>query len=164
MKSEGPSRIANEFEGYLQLGMIEDASRLLADWRAMHEDSPDVAAARCQLASAKKEWHAAHTLALEFIGNHPSDSRAWFWIGYASRRAVSVRHAYSAMHPASGRFPEMPLIDYNFACYATIVEEFEEAKSALGRVFRSDVNWRMVALEDADLIGLRDWIKAWPTE
>jgi hypothetical protein len=49
------------------------------------------------------------------------------------------------------RYPGVPMITYNLACYACVLEEWSEAQRLLEKVFTMDARFKAMALEDPDL-------------
>ena len=54
--------------------------------------------------------------------------------------------------------PKVAMIAFNLACYASVTGRMEEAKERLRHAIDLDKDIRRLALDDADLKPLWDWI------
>jgi hypothetical protein len=58
----------------------------------------------------------------------------------------------------AGRKPEVAMIAFNLACYASVAGRMEEAKERLRHAIDLDKDIRGLAIDDEDLKPLWDWI------
>ncbi|MGV3531740.1 MAG: TPR end-of-group domain-containing protein [Chthoniobacteraceae bacterium] len=88
--------------------------------------------------------------------NDPDEAqRAVSW-AFATRRADSVEAAKRILLHALERHPAEAILHFNLACYAYQLGDMEGAKERLAEAFKTDPDWRMLALEDEDLRPLWD--------
>jgi Tfp pilus assembly protein PilF len=59
---------------------------------------------------------------------------------------------------AEPKFPNEAAVKYNLACYFCQTGDIQNAKDYLKKAFEVDSNWRLAALEDADLQPIWDSI------
>lgn len=52
------------------------------------------------------------------------------------------------------RFPEDALIKYNLGCYRAVAGRIADARLALAEAFHKDLELRITALDDPDLVGI----------
>jgi hypothetical protein len=64
-----------------------------------------------------------------------------------------VQEAWDTLLPIAEKFPHVPAVAYDLACYACRLGRLAEAREWLGRVFEgTDGNrWKLMALDDPDL-------------
>jgi hypothetical protein len=162
--AEGPSdeRLLSEAQGYYELNMLEDAAQVLSSVSPFGSKSVTALELRCAICAANRDWTGTLLAARDFVAWRPEAGRAWYWLGYSARRALSPSAAYEAMRPAAGRFNDNLVVDYNLACYAALSGHTEESRSLLANVFARDAQWLKMALKDEDLQSLRSWLAEVP--
>lgn len=147
-----------ESAGFRELNMAEDSAASLSRVPDHESGHPAVLLAWCETEAAREDWHAACRRARLLTSAAPTLASGWFWLGYALRRAESPSAAWRALRPVVGGFADNPVVDYNFACYACLDGQIEEAKTSLDRLIAAHPKWRECALRDEDLIAIRDWL------
>lgn len=147
-----------EAAGYRELDMPEDSAISLERIASHESRHPAVLLAWCETEAARENWRATRDRALALTAAAPRLAAGWFWLGYALRRAESPAAAWRALRPVVGDFADEPIVDYNFACYACLDGQLEQAKASLARLLASDRKWRQCALRDEDLAAIRDWL------
>ncbi len=143
--------------GYIGLGMFADARAELegiagAEWLA-----PVVRSTRVDLHLAAKEWKKAVTVASELARAHPEIENAWIGWAYALRELNLVSEARSALleaEPIHGK--TSAVLHYNLACYDSLLGALKSAQTRLKRAIRMDEQFKLAALEDPDLVALRE--------
>jgi tetratricopeptide (TPR) repeat protein len=146
--------------GWLELGNHSEAGEEISRISPEYREDPDVLEARWQVCAAGKSWDAALAAAQRLIEVAPDRVAAWLHLGYALRRSSkgSVQLAAEALRPAYDKFPDVPLVPYNLACYAAQLGQLEAAtdwlKSAIKRSEQPD-RIKKMALADEDLHALR---------
>jgi predicted Zn-dependent protease len=88
----------------------------------------------------------------------PDDIQWTISLAYATRQSNSIQAAKDVLLNAEPKFPKEPAIKYNLACYFCQTGDIKTAKKYLKKVFEIDSNWRLAALEDADLEPIWDSI------
>ena len=83
-----------------------------------------------------------------------------WWISLASalRRIESIEKAEAILLRAQAIHPEVAMIAFSLACYASVEGRMEEAKERLHHAINLDKDFRKLALDDEDLKPLWDWI------
>jgi tetratricopeptide (TPR) repeat protein len=81
----------------------------------------------------------------------PNDVQWTISLAYATRRADSIQAAKEVLLNAEPKFPKEAAIKYNLACYFCQMGEIQNAKNYLKKAIEIDLNWRVTALDDADL-------------
>ncbi|GEM_PF-622416 len=152
-------RHLKDASAYAELHMFGDAEQCLLGLPAHLQNTAAALLQWCELEAARHNWSATQTHASALTLHKPEISAGWFWLGYSTRRADSAEAAYSALKPAAGRFPEDPVVDYNFACYAALSGHESDSKEALARVLVAHPRYRHAALEDPDLSTHWTWLR-----
>ena len=105
-----------------------------------------------------KKWDMAAAVASHLIKVDPGTAGWWISLAYALRRTECVEKAEAILLRAQTIHPEVGMIAFNLACYASVAGRMEEAKERLRHAIELDKEARKLALEDEDLRPLWDWI------
>lgn len=143
-------------QGYLALGMAEDANRELDGIDPFCCHLPEVLAVRLAVYEHSHRWGLAETVAKRLTATAPDDPLWPISLAYATRRLRSVAAARAILLEAAKTHPEEPTIQYNLGCYACQLGELENARAHLRRAFTSEPKYREIALDDPDLQPLWD--------
>jgi tetratricopeptide (TPR) repeat protein len=118
--------------------------------------APEVLALRIAIYHGLQKWELMQELAKRLADFQPDTIQWTVSLAYATRRANSIEAAKEILLRAEPRFPREGIIKYNLACYYCQLGEIEHAKNHLKKAFEIDSDWRVAALEDADLKPLWD--------
>ena len=150
--------------GWLELGNPLEAGDEIARISEPFLEHPDVLEVRWQICAAGQSWEAGLAVAECLAGKAPERASGWLHRAYALRRVKQggLRQAWDALRPAHEKFPNVPTIPYNLACYAAQLDRLSEAwewlhkaMEAAGEVDRI----KRMALDDPDLKPLWDRIR-----
>ena len=152
--------------GWLELKNAVEAEAELANISAPCQIHPDVLEVRWQVCVARKDWAAALGVAERLIEHTPESATGWVHRAYALRRVPGggLEKAWEALLPTFSRFPKMPIIPYNLACYAAQFGRLDEAWEWLHKALEAGENIETVkrmALSDSDLKALWDRLRDW---
>ncbi len=146
-------------QGYVELGMFDDANAELEEIHPADHHLPAVLAVRVGICGGLKEW-ALMQVAAKKLANHDPDEVQWsISLAYATRRAESIAAAKVILLEAVERHPKEPMIHYNLACYECQLGDVEVAVARLQYVFQLEPRFRPMALEDEDLVAVWDSIR-----
>ena len=87
---------------------------------------------------------------------YPKAAGWWISLAYALRRTESIEKAEAILLRAQAIHPEVAMIAFTLACYASVEGRMEEAKERLRRVINLDKDFRKLALDNEDLKPLCD--------
>ena len=138
-------------QGYLELGMFQDANAELDRITPEVRHLPEVLEVRVKVYSAMRNWELMQVAVNALLRHDPANVQWIVWRAFATRRAESLEAAHSILLEAVERHPEVAIIHYNLACYECQLEELEVAKARLRYAIMLDGSFREVALEDEDL-------------
>jgi tetratricopeptide (TPR) repeat protein len=144
--------------GYVELGMFLEADTELDRIDPFNRAAPEVLALRIATYRGLQKWELMREIAKRLAEFQPNDIHWTISLAYATRRANSIQAAKEVLLNAEPRFPKEPAIKYNLACYFCQIGDIETAKGYLKKAFEIDLNWRVVALDDADLQPIWDSI------
>ena len=118
----------------------------------------EVLGARVNLYTAARKWDMAAAVASHLVKVDPETAGWWISLAYALRRTESIEKAEAILLRAQAIHPQVAMIAFNFACYASVTGRMVEAKERLRHAIELDKDVRKLALDDEDLRPLWDWI------
>ena len=147
-------------EGWLDLGLHEEARNEIVDLPARLAGHPHVLTLWWRIYAAIESWEEAFVAASKLVEVDPENPFGWIHRSYALHELKRTAEAAKLLTPALEKFPTEELVPYNLACYACQLGDLETArnmlKAAMTHGGRGDIKAR--ALEDADLVPLRSYI------
>jgi Flp pilus assembly protein TadD len=146
--------------GYLELGMLDDAAKVLDEIALEDKNRNEVLGARVVLYIAAKKWDMAAAIASHLVRVDPNNEAWWINLAYSVRRIEGVEKAEDILLRAQAIHPKVAIIAFNLACYASVTGRIEQAKARLRHAIDLDKEIRRLALGDEDLRPLWDWIGA----
>ena len=147
--------------GYFELGMLEEAELELC---SLPEELPWGKRRRALLLNIRQSlerWEdmrdLAHGLRMEF----PEDSEWWIADAYATRRFESIDAARKILLEGLVHHYENATIRYNLACYACKLGSPGECMDFLKEAVKREPNFKQLAVEDEDLLEVRQALLKW---
>jgi len=148
-------------EGWIELGNLNEARAELAQIPESERQHPEFLSVHWSLCAADQNWAEALHVAAQLVEAVPDEHAGWLHQAYALRRAPGggLQAAWDCLFPALKKFPKVPIIPYNLACYACQLDRKEQArellKSAMSTGKSSDAaHIKLIALQDSDLEAL----------
>ena len=149
--------------GWHELGCPADALLELDRISPAQQSHSDVLEIRWEVHAGRKDWEEALRYAELLVQQHPQRSSGWLHRAYALRRVPhgGLNLAWAALFPAHEKFPKVPLIAYNLACYAAQFGRLEESWDWLQKAIAVGDRDRIksMASSDSDLTALWDRIQ-----
>lgn len=146
-------------DGFLDLGMTDRARTELQALPAAWRDHPAARRLQLRLHLDRKEWADARDTARALRDAEPTAPEAWVMLAFATRRATGLGDAEAVLNEAARRFPSVPVIRFNLACYACQDGRLDDARRFLHQAFLLDRSFRDTAIEDEDLRPLWDEVE-----
>jgi tetratricopeptide (TPR) repeat protein len=146
----------NAAQGWLGLGDHRSAFDELECIDPLMQSHPDVLAVRCEIYTAAMNWPAVAAISWTLVKLIPDQPCGWIQRSFALHELKRTRQALDLLLPAAEKFPKVPAIPYNLACYCAQLGKLEDA----GRWLRSayEIGDRkeleLAALGDPDLAPL----------
>ena len=142
--------------GYFALEMFDEAERELM---ALPKEEPWDKNARMLLLAIRQEqenWSFAQDIARGLRLEFPYEADWWVSDAYATRRCDSIESAREILLKGLTLHEDSSIIRYNLACYACVLENLRECMEFLKEAVVEDEKYKLMALEDDDLKGVRE--------
>ncbi len=139
-------------EGWLELGDHLEADAELAQITPKLRIHPDVLELRWEVYAARKRWVRCIDLANALIRAVPERSSGYVKLSRALHAMGETEDAWDNLLTVVNDFPEDAEMAYDFACYACVLGDMEEAIESLNKAF--DLGGDPIkqrALEEPDL-------------
>lgn len=148
-------QLERQAEGYLELGMPQQAMDAIARLRSPSELSPHALflqgeALRCLLRHQEALVPLSRAAQAE-----PDNVHVWLAMGWCYKRIARVDLAIRALERALEAAPDDPLIHYNLACYHSLAGNKQRALQYLSRAFSFDPEYRALVEAEPDFDPLR---------
>ncbi len=142
-------------QGYLQLGMVDEAAAELRQIPVDERDGTDVLTLRVAVLQEQGRWRALRLAAAELVRRQPAEPASWITWAFATRRSRSVIEAEQILLEAEIRHPKEATIQFNLGCYACLRGDLGEAQRRVRRAIVLNSDFRAHAEVDPDLDALR---------
>jgi len=83
---------------------------------------------RCDIYTAVMKWPEVVAVAETLVKLVPDKPCGWVRRSYALHGLKRTQQAFDLLLPAARKFPEIPMIPYNLACYCAQLGKLEEAR------------------------------------
>jgi Flp pilus assembly protein TadD len=93
------------------------------------------------------------------LKRQPDDPDHWNDLAFSIRRKDSIKAARTLLLEALEKFPNDATTRYNLGCYACQLGDMEDAKKLVGDGIKMDSKFKLLALDDEDLVHLWDSFK-----
>ena len=125
----------NAAQGWLGLGDCQSALDELEFIDPVMRSHPDVLAVRCDIYTTAMNWPAVVAVAWTLVKLCPDRPSGWVRRSFALHGLKQTQQAFDLLLPAARKFPEIPMIPYNLACYCAQLGKLEEARRWLHRSY-----------------------------
>lgn len=142
-------------EGYLALGMHDDALAELDAALAQQPDSVEAVAARAFALLTTLRYVEAETGFKKLLALRPENVDGWIHLAYCRRRTQSLEAAVKALEQALRLRGDHPLANYNMACYRAVEGHHAEALRLLENAIRKDPTYARLAHEEEDFESMK---------
>lgn len=154
---------ARAAEGWLDLGVIDEAQIELEKLSPSAGFVPDVLDLHWRLRSARLDWEGSLSIAERVIALAPERANGWIHRSFALHELRRTQEARDNLLKAVELFPDQSIIPYNLACYACQLGDLDTARKWLRRALKLKgiEHLREMAMDDPDLAPLRAEIAQW---
>jgi tetratricopeptide (TPR) repeat protein len=123
--------------GWLELGNHIEANAELENIDPKSRSHPDVLEIHYEIYAKDHKWDACREIAAALLKQAPERPTGWLHLSYSTRRATGggLQAAFEVLSPAATRFPNLPTISYNLACYTCQLGQLKEAWNWLEKAF-----------------------------
>jgi tetratricopeptide (TPR) repeat protein len=152
-------RELNASIGYLELGMYVEALDEMESIQPEEKNSSTVLGIRLDIYRTAQNWKMMEVVASELKRGQSDDPDHWNNLAFSIRRKDSIKAAQTLLLEGLEKFPNEPLCYYNLGCYACQLGDMEDAKKLVGEAIKMDSKFKLLALDDEDLVELWDSFK-----
>lgn len=138
-------------QGYLELGMAEEALAELSSVSAPESTDPDVVELRLHVLMQVKRWDEALAAAEELLRISPSALPAYIHGAFALHELRRTAEARDLLLKGPESLRNDPTFHYNIGCYEAVLGNREAALLSLRKSFDLDAAYRDFARRDPDL-------------
>lgn len=138
-------------QGFLELGMPNEASEALAKITAESAHAPEVLEVQAEIYRNLEKWDLMQAVAARLAEYDPINAEWAVLLGFVTRRAVSLEAARTLLRAASKWMPESGQIHFDIACIECLQGKNGDAKRRLKAAFNIDSNFRKMALREPEL-------------
>ena len=137
---------------WLESGKPVAAQKELDRIAPERQDHPDVLEVRWAIAARSRRWETCLEIAEALVQATPERPTGWIKRSFILHQLNRAQEALERLFPAVKRFPEIPIIPYNLACYASELQLWWEAERWLRASFQvGGADFRQMALQDKHL-------------
>jgi hypothetical protein len=138
-------------EGYLDLGMIVEASEELDRLPVDLATKVEVMNLRAAIYSENENWPMLRDYAQVLVKQCPEDIAHWIWFAFATRMTRSIMEAQAILLDSLEFHDSHPTVHFNLACYACLLGDLPVARERLAHACLLEPKKHAVALKDMDL-------------
>jgi hypothetical protein len=109
--------------------MLDDAALALEEIAPNDKTRTEVLGARVVLYIAAKKWVMAAAVASHLVKVEPENAGWWISLAYSVRRSEGVEKAEAILLRAQAIHPEVAMIAFTLACYASVATAWKRRKS-----------------------------------
>ena len=142
-------------EGYLELGMLDDAQRVFEELGALERRHPQVQMLLLQLLIRRQSWDEAILLGRTLIAGEAGVDEAYLHTAYCMHETGRTREARELLLEAPQSMHGDALFHYNLACYEAVLGASERALYHLDKSIALNPAFKQQAMVDPDLKSLR---------
>jgi tetratricopeptide (TPR) repeat protein len=142
-------------EGYMALGMHEDALVELDAALAQQPDCADAVSTRAFVLLHVRRYAEAEAWFAKLLALQPENTEGWIHLAYCRRRTQSLEAAVEALEHALHLQAAHPLANYNMACYRAVQGRHDEALRLLENAVRKDKAYGRLARDEEDFESIR---------
>lgn len=143
-------------QGFLELGDPDSAWEELESIPPEDRAHPVALRLSVYIYREKKKWMEMAEISRHLTEIEPEQAEHWTNRAWAERRHQGIPVAEKTLLQALAKFPNEGLLYYNLSCYAAVDGRTVEAKSLLIKAIELDPAFKGLALEDEDLVGIRE--------
>ncbi len=142
-------------QGYLELGMVEEALAELTSVSDELRDDPDIVELRLHILMQGRRWAEALTTAEELLRKKPNAVPGYIHGAFALHELGRTAEARDLLLKGPGDLRKDPTFHYNIGCYEAVLGNRESALESLNQSFALDETYRDFAKRDPDLEAIK---------
>jgi len=142
-------------QGYMELGMHDDALAELDSLVAAVRNRPDVLELRILVLIHAKKWDEALEASRKLCELRPEAAIGYIHTAFCLHELNRSGEAKSVLLSGPAALRDEPTYHYNLACYECMLGNLESAQAHLETSFSLDKKFRALAKDDPDLKALK---------
>ena len=142
------------------LGLRHFEANLEGESNKADQIAMDLLMARADLYAEGALWDELLDLARDIVTLQPEDPHAWIHWAHSFRKLGRIEDARKVLLRAKFTHPVCAVLDYNLACYDSLLGHPNDAQRHLESACEISPKWETVALCDPDLKGLTSYVSA----
>jgi tetratricopeptide (TPR) repeat protein len=139
------------FDGYLDLGMHQEANDELERLPIELKTHPLVLSARLDLLMEMKRWEDGEILGRSLFKLWPDECEFYIRTAFCLHEMKRTQEALETLMSGPSALQSKAVFFYNAACYQAQLGHLTEAKQMLSVCFKLDKNYKAESLDDPDL-------------
>ena len=139
-------------QGYLELGMLEEALGELSFIDHTVLDDPDILELRLHILMQGERWEEALAVSQQILLTHQEMLPAYIQGAFALHELGRTAEARDLLLKGPSLLHQDPTFHYNIGCYQAVLGNREEAIESLFKSFELDASFREFAKRDPDLV------------
>lgn len=147
-------------QGYLELGMAEEALAELSSLPDIGSRDPDIIELRLHVLMQAARWAEALIAAEELIRLNPAAIPAYIHGAFSLHELGRTAEARDLLLQGPEELRNDPTFHYNIGCYEAVLGNRDAALASLEQSFALDATYRDFARRDPDLELLREALAA----
>lgn len=144
----------NAAQGYLELGMTDEALAELSRVPESDLPHPDVEQLRVYILMRARRWREALDACVKLRADHPELVLGYIHGAFCLHELGRTEEAMSLLKQGPASLLREPVYFYNLGCYHAVLGQPEEAQNYLQMSFNMDEKFREIARYDPDLEGV----------
>jgi len=145
--------------GFLELGMLDEASNEIELVEGEDRMSVEVMAFRSRMYCDAKQWELMEAVSKYVAENAPDNPQGWIMWANALRFQERYQEAKNVAFAGLDKHPEEAALWFNLACYFSLLGNQEKASENLSKATGLNKKLQQQALDDPDLSALWEWIE-----
>ena len=146
-------------QGYLELGLYEEARAEISALPAALADHTEVVELNVLCCMGERQWEEALKFARKVCELEPERPGGFIHSAYCLHELGRTEDALHTLMTGPSSLRRKAVFYYNMACYSVRLGHVEEALALLKKAFERDPALRMTARNDPDLAMLREQLR-----
>ncbi|CAM2835798.1 tetratricopeptide repeat protein [Rariglobus hedericola] len=142
-------------EGYLALGMKDDAAAALKEIEAAQRKETSVLILSLAVHVERADWKPAAAIGAVLCEREPNVPGHWIQWAYAARRHKGLTEAREILMRGVGQHPTEAVFHFNLACYEAQLGHLDDARVFLDTACGLEEEFVALSKTDPDLEPLR---------
>ncbi len=149
-------------QGYVELGLYEEAHEELSPLPAGLHDRVDVIEITLLCLMGRHHWSEALTLATKLCQQEPAEPGGYIHAAFCLHELGRTAEAVDILSRGPATLRTKPVYYYNMGCYHACLGHYDKSLVYLERAFEMDGELRQHAKKDRDLDCLRARLESHP--